>query len=85
MCEIKTVIIAAALLLAAGFCIYQVNSDKKVGHSSYLISESPCEKEEKKYCLNGGECYYLVNEDIVACNCTWLHGGKRCEKYLWWT
>ena len=30
MWEIKTVLIIAALLLAAnGFCIYQVNSDKK--------------------------------------------------------
>ena len=38
MCEIKTVIIVAALLLAAtGFCIYQVKtekSEKKVGHHS---------------------------------------------------
>ena len=30
MCEIKTVLIVAALLLAAtGFCLYQVNSEKK--------------------------------------------------------
>ena len=81
MCEIETVLIVAALLLAAtGFCIYQVNSEKKVGHHSEIKSESPCEKEYKKHCLNGGECYYLV-EDIVACNCIWLYGGKRCEKY----
>ena len=52
MCEIKTVLIAAALLLAAtGFGIYQVNSDKKVGHHSEIKIESPCEKEYKKYCL----------------------------------
>ena len=86
MCEIKTVINVAALLLeATGFCIYQVNSEKKVGHHSEIKSGSPCEKEYKKYCLNGGECYYLVDEDIVTCNCTWLYGGKRCEKYIWWT
>ena len=36
----------------------------------------------KKYCLNGGDCYYLIDEDIVSCNCTWLYGGKRCEKYI---
>ena len=84
MCEIKTVSIVAALLLAAtGFCIYQANP--KVGHYNEIKSESSCEKEYKRYCMNGGECYYLVDEDIVACNCTWLYGGQRCEKYKWWT
>ena len=75
MCEIKTVLIVAALLLAAtGFFIYQVKSGKKVGHHREINSGSPCEKEYKMYCLNGGECYYLLDEDIVACNCTWLYG-----------
>ena len=84
MCEIKTVIIVAALLLAAtSFCVYQANP--KVGQHSEIKSESPCENEYKKFCMNGGECYYLADEDIVGCNCTWLYGGKRCEKYLWWT
>ena len=46
MCDIKTVSIVAALLLAAtGFCIYQANSEKRVGHQSEIKSESPCEKE----------------------------------------
>ena len=86
MCEIKTVLVIAALILAAtGFCKYHVDSGKKVGHHSEIKSESPCEKEYKKYCLNGGECYYLVDEDIVACICTWLYGGKRCQKYMWRT
>ena len=84
MCEIKTVIIVAALLLAVtGSCINQVQtekSEKKVGHYSEIKSEGPCRKEYKKHCLNGGECFYLVDEDIVACNCTWMYGGKRCEK-----
>ena len=79
MCEIITVLIVAASLLAAtSFCIYQVNP--KVGHHGEIKSESSCEKEYKKYCLNGGECYYLDDEDILGCNCTWLYGGKRCEK-----
>ena len=83
MCEIKTVLIVAVLLIAtAGFYTYQVNP--KVGQHSEIKSESPCEKEYKKYCMNGSKCYYLVDEDIVACNCTWLYGGKRCEKYMWW-
>ena len=83
MSDIKTVLIVAVLLLAAsGLYTYQVNP--KVGQPSETKIESPCEKEYKKYCMNGGECYYLVDEDIVACNCTWLYGGKRCEKYVWW-
>ena len=73
------------LLAATGFCIYQVKSEKKVGHHSEIKSESPCKKEYKKYCLNGGECFYLVDEDIAACNCTWMYGGERYEKYMWWT
>ena len=84
MCEIKTVLIVAVLLLAAtGLCIYQVKSEMKVEQHSEIKSESPCEKEYKKYCMNGGECFCLVDEDITACNCTWMYGGKRCEKYLW--
>ena len=84
MCENKIVlIVAVSLLAAAGFFTYQVKSEKKVGHHSEIKSEGLCEKEHKKCCLNGGECFYLVDEDIVACNCTWMYGGKRCEKYMW--
>ena len=86
MCEIKIVFFVAALFLAAtGFCLYERKSGKKVGHHSKIKGESPCKKEYKKYCLNGGECYHLVEKDIVGCNCTWFYGGKRCEKYMWWT
>ena len=68
MCEIKTVLLVAALPLAAtGFCIYQVKP--KVGQHSEIKNESPCEKECKKYSLNGSECFYLDDEDIVDCNC----------------
>ena len=70
MCEIKTVLTVADLLIAAtGFCIYQVNLEKKVGHHSEIKSESPCENEYNKFRLNGGECFYLADEDIVGCNC----------------
>ena len=68
MCDIKTVLTVAALLLVAtGFCNYQINP--KVGDHNEIKSESPCEKEYKKDCLNGGECYYLYHEDIVGYNC----------------
>ena len=54
MCQIKSVLTVAALLLAAtGFCINQVNSETKVGHHSEIKSESSCEKGYKKYWLNG--------------------------------
>ena len=60
MCEIKTVLIVAASLLAAtSFCIYQVNP--KAGHHREIKKERPRDKEYKKFCLNGGDCYYLVD------------------------
>ena len=87
MCETKAVVVSISLILlvAVRFCIYQAHTKNKVGQEREIKSESPREKEYKKYCMNGGECYYLVDEDIVACNGTWLYGGKRCEKYLLWT
>ena len=84
MCETKAVVISISifLLVAANFCIYQAHAENKVGHHSKFKSQGPCRNEYKKYCLNGGDCYYLVEEDIVGCNCTWLFGGKRCENYM---
>ena len=86
MCETKVVVVSISLFLpvAASFCIYQAQTENKVGHHSQIESGSPCEKEYKMYCMNGGECYYLVDENIVGCNCTWIYGGKRCGKYMWW-
>ena len=84
MCEIKAVVVSISiiLLVAARFCIYQAQTENEVGHHSKIKSQGPCENEYKNFCLNGGECYYLVDEVIVGCNCTWLYGGKRCEKYM---
>ena len=86
MCKTKAVVGSLSLvsLVAASFCIYQAHTQNKVEHHSKINSQHPCEKEYKKYCLNGGECYYLVDEDFVGCNCTWLCGGKRSEKSMWW-
>ena len=86
MCKTKgvVVLISLTLLVAASFCIYQAHTENIVGHHSKIKSQGPCKNEYEKYCFNGGECYYLVEEDIVGCNCTWLFGGKRCEKYMWW-
>ena len=86
MFETKAVVvsISSILLVAASFCIYQAQTENKVGHHSEIKSQGRCENEYQKYCLNGGKCYYLVDEDIVGCKCTWLYGGKRCEKYMCW-
>ena len=86
MCETKAVVVSISLflLVAASFWIYQAQTENKVGHRSKIKSQGPCENEYKKYCMNGGKCYYPVDEDIVGCNWTWLYGGKRSEKYMWW-
>ena len=85
MRETKAVVVAISiiLLIAASFSIYQAHTENKVGHHSKIRSQGPCENHYKKYCLNGDGCYYLVDEDIVGCNCTWLY-GKKCEKYMCW-
>ena len=64
MCETKAVVVSISLglLLAANFCIYQAQTENIAGHHSKSKSQGPCENEYKKYCLNGGECYYLVDE-----------------------
>ena len=82
MCETKAVVasISIILLVAASFCIYEAHTENKVGNHSKIKCQGPCERECRKYCLDGGDCYYLVDEDIVGCNSTWLYGGKRCEK-----
>ena len=73
MRETKAVVVSISLILlvAASFGICQAHTENKEGQHREIKSGSPCENEYKKYCLNGGECYYLVDEDIVGCNCTW--------------
>ena len=87
MCETKAVVVSISLILlvAASSCINQAHTENKVGHHSKIKSQSPCENEYEKYCLNGGESCNLVDEDIVGCKCTWLIGGKRCQKCMCWT
>ena len=85
--ETKAVIVSISLILlvALSFCINQAQTEEKVGDHSKIKNQGPCKNENKKICLNGGECYYLVDEEgIVGYNCTWLYRGKRCEKYMWW-
>ena len=62
MYETKAVVvsISSILLVAASFCIYQAHTENKVGQHREIKNKSPREKEYKKYCLNGGECLYIV-------------------------
>ena len=47
MCEVKAVVasISIILLVAASFCIYQAQTENKVGHHSKIKSQGPCENE----------------------------------------
>ena len=56
MCEIETVLVAAALLSVAGFSKYQVNSEKETGHNSHPKIHNLFDKEYRGFCWNGGEC-----------------------------
>ena len=85
MCEIKTVLVSACLIffVTASFCMYLgFYPGKKVRQHVEIKIQNTCENEYNDYCLNGSECYDLVDEDIVGCNCTWLNGRKRCEKNM---
>ena len=86
MFKTKAVVLSISLILLVGasFFIYQAQTENKVGHQRKIKSQGPRGNQYKKYCLNGGKCSYLVDVDIVGCNCTWFYGGKRCEKYMWW-
>ena len=85
MCETKSVVVSLSFLLLAApsFFKYQAHTENNVGNHSEVKSQGPCDNEYKNYCLNGGEGYYLVDEDLVSSNCTWLFGGDCCEKYMW--
>ena len=76
MCESKAIEGPKSkfLLLATSFCIYQAHTDNKLRHNSKNKNQVLRQNDYKKYCLNNGECYYLVDEDIVGCNFTWLYG-----------
>ena len=86
MCEIKTILVSVCLILlvTAGFCMHWVYPEENVGQHKEIKNQNPCENEYKKHCMNGGECYYLIDEGIVGCNCTWSNEGKRCKNYMWW-
>ena len=84
MCEMKTILVSVCLILLVtpSFCMCWVSLETNVGQYSEIEIQNLCENEYKKYCLNGGECYYLNEDDIVDCNCTWFYRGKLCKKCM---
>ena len=78
MTETKAVVVPISIILlaAATFCIYEAHTEIKEGHHSKIKRQGHCQIEYKKFCLNDGDCYHLLYEDIVGCNCTWLYGGR---------
>ena len=84
MFDTKTVLVSLSLglLEALSFCVRRAHTEDKVGHQSKIKCQSTCENEYKLSRLNGGDCYYLVDDVIVGCRYTWLYGGKGCEKYM---
>ena len=73
MCETKAALVSLSLILlvAATLCIYQEHTENEMRHHSIIKIQCPCENEYKKYCLDGGKCYYVIDADIIVCNCTW--------------
>ena len=67
MCETKTVPVSLSLILlvAASFFICPTHTEEKLGHHGEIRSQDLYENGYKKYCLSGGECYYLVHEEIL--------------------
>ena len=69
------------LLVAACFCIYQAHTEKKreaIAKSNIKVVAKM--SEYQRYCLNGGESYYLVDEDIFGCKGSWLYSGVHVVK-----
>ena len=86
MCEIKTILVSVCLiiLVTASFCLNCVHSEKKSGTTERTQSTKSLRRKYKDKCLNA-ECYYMLKEAIVGCNCSGLHKRERCEKKFWWS
>ena len=83
MLKTKTFLVSLSklFLVAASFCNYQVQSEKKVltekqvGHHSEIKIQSPCENEYKKHPWNCEYCH-LVDEYVVGGDCSLWYGKK---------
>ena len=75
-----------AIIFAAPKLLHQVEDYSEDYLSVYAaFADTSCPQKFKGYCLNGGTCFYSEDAEGPACNCTDPYGGKRCEKYMWYT
>ena len=58
---------------------------KTVGSHSEVKSQSPCENENKKFFINGGKCFYILDEDIASCNFSGCIEEKAIKILCGWT
>ena len=56
------------------------NSRNETTNNSGNNTDS-CPEDFTGYCMNGGYCIYLEEQETVACECPEHYGGKRCEKF----
>ena len=86
---ISLVLVLVIAFLVATIVMYEAN--RVLVHNDTTTSftfQTLCKEDYHEYCLNGGEYYVVSMKDegeAVACICTSLYGGGRCEKYMWWT
>ena len=59
MCETIPKTVALIIVKTVRLFIYQVKTTGKVGQNV-----DPCNKEYKDYCMNEGECFSYVEENI---------------------
>ena len=71
----KVLVGAFFIVITTGVFIYQVRTTEKVGRYTDLCIE-------EYYCMNEGECFSHVEENIIGCLCPPLYGVKRCDKFL---
>ena len=80
MCETIAKIVGALIaVMTVSLFIDQVKTTEKVQQNL-----DSCAKENKDYCMNEGECFSYVEENIIDCISPPLYGGKRCDNFLWW-
>ena len=81
MSETLAKVLAGAffIVITTSLFIYQVRTTEKKGRNP-----DPCIEEYKDYCMNEGESFSYVEENIIiGCLCPPLYGEKRCDKLSW--
>ena len=90
----KTVCISLVLVFVTAFLVATIvmyEANRVLVHKDTTMSstlQTICKEDHHEFCLNGGECYVVSKKDeeeAVTCMCTYLYGGGRCEKYMWWS